>query len=155
LPSIDAAQVEGAIRTPNAPAVPDASAASVDVDAGELGLRGKAGGADRSVGHRTAIAVPRIEEGYRRAGEVEIVHRVAERRVEAGERLQQTVAAAGNVVKVDQVDAKACADAAQKIAPRLGWQAAEIVRPRGIAGALLELPFVADGDQQIMAKRLA
>jgi hypothetical protein len=74
------------------------------------------------------------------------VHGVAVRDVDAGERLQQTVAAAGNVVQVDQVDAETRADAAEEIAPRLGWQAAEIVRPRSIARVLLELPLVADGD---------
>ena len=77
-----------------------------DVDVRERRLRGEAPRAERWVGLRAAIHAIDAEEEDGRAGKREIVRGVAIGNVERGEGLDDAVATAGDVVEVDDVDAK-------------------------------------------------
>src|SRR5450759_2634922 len=119
-------------------------APGLDVDVGERRLCGKAGGAYRGVGNGAAVDLFRIQESDRRAREIQIMHGVAVRQFGLGKRADQTVAAAGNVVQVDHLDAKPGAQTRQKLGPALARKPLKIVASYRSLSVLLELPFVAD-----------
>src|ERR1700693_6063110 len=118
-------------------------APGVDVDAGELGLRGKAGGAYCGVGDGATVDLFRIQESDRGAREIQIMHGVAVRQFGLGKGADQTVAAAGNVVQVDHLDAKPGAQTRQEFAPSLARKPLKIVASNLSSSVLLELPLVA------------
>src|SRR5438034_10691670 len=85
-----------------------------DVDSGEFILRPKTGIAHRSVGHRTAVAAAVIEKSDGGTRKVKVMHSVAVRDLEIGERSDQPVATSREIVQVNQIDREARADASQE-----------------------------------------
>ena len=123
-----------------------------DVDAGEGRLRGEARAAGRGIGLRTAVHPVGSQERDRRAPGVDVVHRVAERQVDRGERRQQAVATRGDVVHVDEADAQRRAQAAEEVAPGLVRQALEVEHDGPAVGAMrLDAPAVAHRDRDRVA----
>ena len=81
----------------------------LDIDVFEFRLQGEAMTTHRAIGDAAAVGLFLVQERDRRAGEVEIVHRIAIGNTALGQRAHQPVAASGNIVQVNELDAKACA----------------------------------------------
>ncbi len=123
-----------------------------DVDPGIGRLRAEAARAKRRIGLRTAVHAVDAEEQDRRACERKVVRGVAIGNVERGERLENAVATTGDVVEVDDIDAKSRANPADERRPRLAIVAGEIEGAHGsVVLVRLELPTVADRDGEVVA----
>ena len=123
-----------------------------DIDGGEVRLRPETGSAHGGVGDGAAVVLFRVQKSDRGTREIQIMHGVAVRQFGFGERADQTVAAARNVVQVDQLDSKPGAQPRQKFAPSLMDESLKIVASNFSLSVLLELPFIADRDQQVVVK---
>ena len=122
-----------------------------DVDAREGRLRAKAARAECRVGLRAAIPAIGAEKQDRRAREVEVVDRVAVRQVERGERLDDAVSAARDVVQVDDIDAERRTEAADELGPRLALLAREFEGAHAAVRPMcFDLPRGADGDREMV-----
>ena len=117
----------------------------------KVGCAREAARAERRVGLRAAVHSVDAEEQDRRAREVEVVDRVTVGNVERSERLDDAVAAARDVVQVDDVDAEGRAEAADEIGPRLALLAHELERAhRAVRLVRLDLPARADRDREVV-----
>ena len=87
--------------------------------AANAGCARKAGATDGRIGFLVAVAAVGTEEQDRRAREIEVVHRVAVGHADRGERFDDALAAARNVVQMDQSDPECRADSADELGPCL------------------------------------
>ena len=123
-----------------------------DVDGRELRLAGEALATRGEIGFPPTVPSIGTQQCNRRAGETEVVDRVAEGQPESVQRLQQSGPATEDVVEVQQIDAERCAQTADEMSPALVGLPAKIEESNAaIRVMLLDSPGIARRYRQVVA----